>query len=721
MRRCRRLPAVLWLLLAVIAAGVPFLNQAFHMDDGIYLMIARNVHLKPWFPQDMPLFFEGLYGSDLASTEHPWPLTSYLLALCSYLGGHSERCLHMGFLVFPMLVAGSMYSISLGLTRHPVLATLTLLACPVVSVLSHTLMTDIPLLAIWLFSVALFRRGLTTGRIAWAWIGAVAGALALLITYSGFLLIVLLSVFSLLRRNRRALLASFAAPVIILSFWITLNYLHYHRLAPAMLVDSYLSVKNVLAPGLVAEKLIFAVLALGATTVSPVIVLAQGKKGVIWGGLAGTLFAGLIPQISKFSPAQVVLFLAFFWAGFTMLLCVAEGWIRSIAGLRIARKEVAEDFFLGCWFFGVVLFCVLVYMTGSARFLLPALPPLILILFRILEQSRVESKARRIAVSNLVFCTLAGLSLAVADYQFASIYRSFASTIAGSYSAGKQNLWFTGEWGLRAYLERCGGQELGRRDGRARPGDLLVVPSLATPYRTLYGDSLDLQSIVMVSPSSVTFDIPEIPRDSALTCTIGMPFYASSDGMEFTVRFVSLEGERTLHHERILPSAGRRWRIQRIPLAEIAGKKGSVVLVAGVGSTGNAEADWVAISRARIGLISEDREMVLYDFLDHLKQERIEPVAGVDYHTDRNLPVFLMTVWLDQEPAVILRLRSEYRPRFALRLLDSRTNAGFWSSSWGLLPFSFATGKEALESISVYEVTRQVDAYGESTPSWYER
>jgi hypothetical protein len=716
-----RLPAVTWLVLFVIAADLPFVNQAFHMDDGIYLLMARNIQQKPWFPQDVPLLFEGLRGGDLASTEHPWPFTSYFLALCALIGGYSERCLHLGFLVFPMILAASMWSISAGLTRHPVLATLTLLALPVVCVLSHTLMADIPLLALWLCSVALFRRGATSGRLAWAWGGAAVGALASLVTLSGLCLIPLLALYCLLRRKRAALVPALAAPAIVLGFWCTLNYLHYHRFTPAMIVGSYLAVKNVMAPSLVTEKMIFAVAALGALTVFPLFILALVRKGAVLGGLAGTLAAALIPRVSQLGPVQETVFLALFFVGFTTISDAAGSTIRSVAGLRSLRGRIAEDLFLGSWFLGMLLFCVGACMTGSARYLLPAMPPLVLILFRRLDSDMKDGRARAIAAANLVLCALMALSLSIADYQFAGIYKEFASTLAKSHPTGGRNVWFTGEWGLRAYLERSGAWELGRRDARAKPGDLLVVPTLATPYRTLCSDKLDLESIAMVSPSRVSFEVPPPARDSSLIYTVGMPYYAASDGMDFTIRFVSPEGDRILHHERLLPPAGRRWRLQQIPLTEVAGKRGRIELAADVGGSGNADGDWLAISRARIGLPDGNTETTVFDFRQHWNQARIEAAAGVDYHTDRNIPVFPMTVWLEQEPVVILRNRIEYKPALPLHLLDSSSQAGFWGSSWGLLPFSFAAGDTALETISVYEVIRQADGYGESTPSWYEK
>jgi hypothetical protein len=49
-----------------------------------------------------------------------------------------------------------------------------------------------------------------------------------------------------------------------------------------------------------------------------------------------------------------------------------------------------------------------------------------------------------------------------------------------------------------------------------------------------------------------------------------------------------------------------------------------------------------------------------------------------------------------------------YKPNTPLRLLDEQTHAGFYSSGWGLIPFSFSQG--ALEEIVVSQVNFMVKA-----------
>ncbi len=715
------IPIVGWVILFAIAVNLPFVNQPYHMDDGVFLLIARNVQHNPWFPQDFPFFFEGLYASDLASGEHAWPLTSYIAALISLVGGYKEAWLHLGFLLFPVLLAWGMYSLSADLTRLPALATVTLLMLPVVVVSSHTLMTDIPLLALWLTAVVLFRRGIASGSAGPLWAGSLVAALACAVTYSGLCVVVLLLLYALLRRKPTAALAIVLVPVGALAVLFSAHYLHYHRFTPAMLVDAYLSAKRVLASELVFEKSMFAILALGAVTVSPLFAALSNGYKVNLGTLAAAIWCALVlPQCSNYSAGQKALFILFCWAGLCVLARVVGQLLQGFGGLRSKSELNAENLFLGMWVLGVVIFCIAVHMTGSARHLLPAMPALVLILFRHIEQ-RWGHLARRLAVANLALCALIASVLSLADYEFATIYRDFTDTISRSLLCQSGKVWFTGEWGFRAYLEQAGGQELGRRDPRAGPGDILVVPTLATPYLTLYSDKLSLPSIALVAPSSIGFPIPPVPSGGVLVYTSGMPFHEASDGVQFVVRFLSRDADQVLSDERIDPQTGRRWQAHELLLPETARQGGTILLEARVGAGGDADADWLAIARVRITIRTDGRERTLYDFREHLNEAQITPVPGFQYHTKGNVPAFPMNVWLEQVPATILLGTHTYRPRIPIRLLDSGSHAGFWSSGWGLLPYSFAATNTVLETISVYEVTRDVDSYGERPVSWFEK
>src|SRR5579862_1027125 len=160
------------------------------MDDGIYLLLARNTALSPWFPQDTSTHFEGLYAPDLASTEHPMPVTSYYMALIGHFArGFKEQYLHFAFLLFPLAMACAMFAIARRYTEHPLMASLTLTFLPAVYVLSHTLMTDVPQLVLWVVSIALFIHGTEFRKTGLAGAGAFIAALACFVSYASFCLI----------------------------------------------------------------------------------------------------------------------------------------------------------------------------------------------------------------------------------------------------------------------------------------------------------------------------------------------------------------------------------------------------------------------------------------------------------------------------------------------------------------------------------------------------
>ena len=278
-------------------------------------------------------------------------------------------------------------------------------------------------------------------------------------------------------------------------------------------------------------------------------------------------------------------------------------------------------------------------------------------------------------------------------------------------------MWFAGEWGLRAYLEGSGAQELGRRDARPRKGDLVAIPTLATPYQTLFDERLPLDSIILVAPSQVRFSIPRIPGGAVLAFTAGMPFPEKSDGVNLRISFDAGDGPRSIYSETIAPPHGAIWATRQLPLSDMPGG-GSIVFSSDVGGA-DAIADWVSIARARIVTQNENGEVVLYDFREHLAGAAIEGVPGMQYDTPRKLPVFPMTVWLRQDPATILRGVYSYRIPFPIRMLDASVHAGFWSMGWGILPFSFAAKDSPVETIRVYEISRDIDSYGERTPDWY--
>ncbi|RPJ60499.1 MAG: hypothetical protein EHM23_10235 [Acidobacteria bacterium] len=720
--------------LFAIAINIPFVNQAFHMDDGIFLIAAKNVSHNPLFPQDLPVLFEGVSVADLGSTEHP-PLTVYFMALCGAIGGFSELGLHLGFLVFPVILGIATHSLAHRFTSHPTMVAIAVLCLPVVYVMSHTLMSDLPLVALWTAAVALFVHGVDSGQLKWIAAGGVVAALVAFISYAGLCLVPLLGLYALLHRSRSGLFLALL-PLAAFGSWLVVSFFHYGRFTPSFLLSHYLLVEKVLSPTLISRKLIYALVFLGGITIFPLALIALSKKWrILTGLLVGTLIVNLLPLVADYRFAHKFLFVALFTAGSVAVWEIVQKAATAVYALRERHRPQRrlsdsplfgelyrnpaplDDLFLGVWFLGVVVFCVLFYLTGAARYLLPATPALVLLMMRRAEEA-VIPKMQPLAIATATFTGLTALGLAVADYQFAEIYRSFAENFAMAHQVSTKTAWFSGEWGFRTYLERAGARQLGRRDPRPQLGDLLIVPTLATPYDTLFSDRLSLDATVLIAPSRVVFDVPTMSADQSLCLTVGMPIHDKSDGVSFIIDFLSPQGRHPLRQTLLLPQDGRRWSVWEIPLTELKGQKGRISFSAAVNSSGNADADWVAFGRAHISETHGSRKEVIYDFLAHFQEARIEPEPGIHYHTPGNNAVFPLTVWLEQQPTKVLLKKHAYRPAWPVRLMDADAHAGFWSMGWGMLPYSISNRDGALESISVYTVCRRVDGYGETNPRW---
>ena len=85
------------LLLVTLVATAPFLSQAFHLDDEVYLRVARELVQSPTGVglRPQPLF--GVPAPLVDHTRHP-PFTILVLALLTWLlGGASEIPFHLAY------------------------------------------------------------------------------------------------------------------------------------------------------------------------------------------------------------------------------------------------------------------------------------------------------------------------------------------------------------------------------------------------------------------------------------------------------------------------------------------------------------------------------------------------------------------------------------------------------------------------------------------------
>ncbi len=482
------------------AAGLPFLNQAFHIDDRIYIEVARHAIEKPLFPYDYAPVFEGLVTPDAASHSH-LPLTSYYLAAIRILtGGEREWAFHLAFLIFPWIAVISFYDLAGRWLDDPLTASLLLLVSPTFFVLSHTLMTEVPLLAFWLLAISRFERlnAGEGGNLDWALCAAgLLGASMISLLSAG--LVLLLAARHLLAKRRGGVptgtrpLLLLVLPLAVWVFWYGIGYLHYDRF---LLVRTALHMekRDVFAAGLMLTKGISFLLDMGGAVLFPLAIWCgfRGRRTLV---LSGLFFAGCWALVSLcatgWTVPQTLLCATFGAAGAT----ATSRFVWSCLGNGGSPGEV-QAFSQGgsrdrwwplLWFGGIFVSCILLYPSGSARYTLLAIPPLLLVWHSSLRRASVNlHRSRRMAWAALCATALWSLAVGHADHRFAGMYRDSARDLVGRYGAADRTVWFTAEWGFRYYLEKAGARLLRRVEEGPKPGDIIIKPKLASPWVTLY-------------------------------------------------------------------------------------------------------------------------------------------------------------------------------------------------------------------------------------------
>jgi hypothetical protein len=186
----------LWLALAfVLLVRLPFLNHPVQGDDDIYITEAAHAQIEPLHPANVKYVFRG-DTVDLRGHSHP-PLNAWPLALLvAVFGEVKEVPFHAAYIVFSLIAVWAMWALARKFSPQPVWATLLLCAVPVFVVNGNSFEADIPFLAFWLASIALY----VSGRSAWA---ALAMALAAVEAYQAVFLTPVLAAWWWLERDAR--------------------------------------------------------------------------------------------------------------------------------------------------------------------------------------------------------------------------------------------------------------------------------------------------------------------------------------------------------------------------------------------------------------------------------------------------------------------------------------------------------------------------------------
>lgn len=467
---------------------IPFLNKAYHIDDAVWMDFARMVAWNPLKTAPAPYPFMGGMLTDFVPYDgsHP-PLVLYYMKLIMALFGDREIVMHSAFLIFPALAVVSLAGLTALLfpdaKRSAMLVPLFAMAIPAFLVNAHNVMTDVPTLAMLLAALFWYCSAIEGDQTSHAYAGGLFLAASVFSSYQMVVFIPLIFLYAWKRKRlNRPFVFSLFFPVLVLVIW---GFLIYNAFGIIPLLKSNIAAStqdlaSELGRGyslsVLWERVVSILANLGTSLFFVYFVYAVVARKVI--RVAGMLLLGtvlcylVLSRSSYYSFFHLLLLSSLIAAG---LLLLVEAVV-----LTLRPQDTGSRAFLLIWAFTVIGYNIFILPWGSARYMLPAVPPLVILFLGGLDWD-FRRKTRGIAVSLLLFLSAAfGFSSSYADFVHADTYRKFAQEVNHyrSVRSGSLTVWYIGEWGMRYYMDRIGARYLQRDSREPEIGDVLALPEM---------------------------------------------------------------------------------------------------------------------------------------------------------------------------------------------------------------------------------------------------
>jgi len=491
---------------------LPFAGKPYQADDHVFIWVAEQIAMAPldFFGFDVDY---GIEKVPIYMVNHNPPGVSYWLALIGVLTDWNIIALHLGMALFAGLAALGILELARDLAVPARTAAALSVLTPAFFITSSTLMTDIPLLACYLWAIVAWRRAFARNSRRWMAVAIVCAAFAPLIKLFGITLVPLLLADGIVRSPKpRLWWAGLLIPVAVFGAFQVYMYTQYgitsiSDAAGVALADKWRAGETV------ATRPLLTLVFIGGSLL-PLTILAVARLGLP-AGVAGVFAITLCaPIMGGYSLAQlfvgestpytagVLLHLGLFlFAGAVILMAAA----RSVAGLPRADAVLCA-----CWVGGTLVFTVFLNHYISVRTLLPMLPAIVVLL--LLNVDFARSSLAAVAVG-LVMC----IWLAIADDDVARHDLNAARRAEARATADNAPLHYVAYWGFEYHVMNTGARPLAFTEKQsfadpARPrmnsGDYLVVDAYAAEAWAPIPAGFELVE-VLVEPyraAATTFD-----------------------------------------------------------------------------------------------------------------------------------------------------------------------------------------------------------------------
>lgn len=451
---------------------LPFLGRPVHIDDALWLQIARQIQTDPSAPLDFLFNWTGFSTSVHAEMKNPPGIAYYLAWLASW-SDESERAMHAGMSLFAVAASQAVYSLARRVTKAPLYAGVLFAVCPAIWICATSLMVDVPVVALMLLAVlGMVRAGEAAAderSAAAASLGAgVAAAGALVSKYFAVSVVPLLAAHRYFGRRAKhgsdALIFGVPAAAFAAWWWVSdghmLGAIGY-RAGERASVLSWLATHGLATATFTGALLGFPIAAWAAALYS------ASDRGV-------ALMAAAVALVAAIG------FHAFYGFPFhvgndaLLVLSVAgTGWL-VVAALRGAASLWSQEATplqrtLLLWLAGGLVFASVFNWTVNVRTIALFAAPAVLV-FAWRSEGQTALRAGALALTAAV-----GVVGVVADAEFAAFGPTEAARTQSEF-ASAERVRFIGHWGFQHYMEAAGYEHVDFAKPDPRPGDVIVIP-----------------------------------------------------------------------------------------------------------------------------------------------------------------------------------------------------------------------------------------------------
>ena len=494
--------AAAWAMFALpILLLLPFVTKAFHIDDPLFLWTGEQILREPLDFYGFAIHWDRTTQPIYEVNQNPPGVAYYMAPVAAIFGWH-ETAIHLALALLAGLAGLGTYLLARTWTANPILASVIAVLSPAFLVSATSAMSDVPMVAAYVWALYCWVRGFQTERGRWLLAAGVLAGLAFVTKYFGLTVVALMLLYALLppsvsyvpsvrstRPRPRLWPAYLLIPAAMVALYIAWGYRQYgiNLLTDAAAIatdDKWRTDEPLWARiitgvlftgGCFAPVLFFAPLLWSRVAVlAGVITIAL--LSIPWSPWQGRLreFSGL-EQMSWGYQLQLALW---FIAGLHVFALIAAVLIKR----RDAAVITALAWIAGTWTFSVFLNHVV-----NARTLLPMAPAIALFVVWRLYRDPKQPPPQPVAFVPLIPAAILALWLAFADYQLAYGPRAAAQ----GFAAKKQELFqekqvfLIDHWGFQYYMQREGALPLedGLTEANARiyrapqKGDILAVAS----------------------------------------------------------------------------------------------------------------------------------------------------------------------------------------------------------------------------------------------------